>query len=333
MTQASSFTNHVTKITIRALLTITTMAHLKIVITLFALLVSATLFAQNKPNVDDKSLAYLEKFRTDYSKSLVEKKPEAIQIYYAENVRLMPELQKTVMGKENSLMYHKAFLSRFDVLEYSREETEVFDLGTQIVEIGLFTLKIRVKNSNKEHVVKGKYHNFWQKKNNSAHILLTEAWNYNHQLEFEDQIRFEEVPTTDIALKAHLPINSNVTFELAALNRLMEATVSQHDAKIWSQFYTEDGGFFYSRNSPIKGKRELEQFLESHTKDLPVFEKLDIRNDQVDESGKYVIEYASHIAIIRHGDFSGVFTGKDLRIWRRESNGSLKIFRHIGMYD
>ena len=64
-----------------------------------------------------------------------------------------------------------------------------------------------------------------------------------------------------------------------------------------------------------------------------MFEKLDIRNDRVDDLNDFVIEYASHIAIVRNGDWSGVFTGKDLAIWRRTKNGSLKIFRHIAMYD
>lgn len=66
---------------------------------------------------------------------------------------------------------------------------------------------------------------------------------------------------------------------------------------------------------------------------MPIFEKLDIRNDRIDDLGKYVIEYASHIAVIRNGDYSGVGTGKDIRIWRREAGGSLKIFRHMAMYD
>jgi hypothetical protein len=46
-----------------------------------------------------------------------------------------------------------------------------------------------------------------------------------------------------------------------------------------------------------------------------------------------VIEYASHIAIIRDGEYSGVGTGKNIVIWRREKGGSLKIFRGIAMYD
>ncbi|HEY5824985.1 MAG TPA: nuclear transport factor 2 family protein, partial [Cyclobacteriaceae bacterium] len=145
--------------------------------------------------------------------------------------------------------------------------------------------------------------------------------------------KFNDIPNTDVALLSHVPVNNPVSFELAALNRLMEKTISEHDESLWLQFYSDDGSFMYSRTPMVKGKSELAAFLNHHVKGLPVFEKLDVRNDHIDDLGNYVIEYASHIAIVRSGDFSGVFTGKDLAIWRREKNGSLKIHRHIGMYD
>jgi hypothetical protein len=90
---------------------------------------------------------------------------------------------------------------------------------------------------------------------------------------------------------------------------------------------------FYSNSPVYKGRNELDAFLAEHVQHLPVFEKLDIRNDQIDHQGEYVIEYASHTAIVRHGDWSGVGTGKDVRIWRREKDGSLKVFRAVAMYD
>jgi ketosteroid isomerase-like protein len=245
----------------------------------------------------------------------------------------MPEFQKTIIGKNNVQVYFKAFLERFDVYEFGREEKEILDLGSVITELGMFRMKIRSKSTGRNHEVTGKYIDIWEKSGDGELALITEAWNYNHQLEIEDQFRFDGIPQVDVALQAHLPINNNISFELAGLNRLMESVVSQHDAKIWSQFYAEDGMFLYSRNRIYEGKEALNKFLDAHAKGLPVFEKLDIRNDCIDDLGSYVIEYASHVANWRNGEHSGVNTGKDLRIWRREKDCSLKIFRHIGMYD
>jgi ketosteroid isomerase-like protein len=300
---------------------------------LLALVFGSHVSAQSNLSVDENSLTYLKKFRSEYCKNVVGKKPELLKAYYGENIRLMPEFQKTIRGQKNALLYHYAFSNRFDVLECSRVENEMLNLGSRIVELGVFSMKLKLKNTTKEHEVRGKYVNVWVKAENAKLLLVTEAWNYNQKLEIEDQLRFTEIPVFDVALATHLPIKSPISFELAALNLLMEATVAQHDAKIWSQFYTEDGMFLYSRNPMYKGRKELDEFLENHCKELPIFENLDIRNDEIIDLENYVIEYASHIASWRGGDYSGVGLGKDLRIWRREKDCSLKIFRHIGMYD
>ncbi len=299
---------------------------------LFSVLPISNTHAQPTIKASDKTATYLSKFRADYAKSILGK-TELLENYLSENIRLMPEFQKTILGKVNALGYYKAFSSRFIVTDYRRNEMEILDLGTRVIEIGNFIEKIKLKNGDKEYNIDGKYLSLWERLENGNLTLITEAWNYNHQLDIEPLLKFEEIKGVDIALQSHLPIDSPVRFELAALNKLMEATVSQHDSKLWKQFYTDDGMFLYSRNPIYQGRKAIDKFLEEHTKDLPIFEKLDIRNDRIDELDNYVIEYASHIAIIRNGEFSGVFTGKDLAIWRRGSQGSLKIFRHIGMYD
>lgn len=290
-------------------------------------------FCQQNLQPDEKAISHLKKFTAAYEAGLIDNKPELTQEYYAEDIRLMPEFQKTVIGATNALLYYKAFTNKFDVLEINREEKEILDLGSIITEIGMFRMKIRLKSTAKDYEINGKYFDIWERSKAGKLAIITNAWNYSHYMEIEDQLRFNEVPIVDVALQAHVPVNSNISFELAALNRLMENIVSQHDAKIWSQFYTDDGMFLYSRNPVYEGKDVLNKFLEAHAKELPVFEKLDIRNDRIDNRGDYVVEYASHIANWRNGESSGINTGKDLRIWRREKDGSLKIFRHIGMYD
>jgi len=281
---------------------------------------------------DERTLSFLKQFTSDYNKNLLDKKPEALGAYYREDVRLMPPFQRTIVGKENLVLYTKAFVARFDIQEYNRADLEVLDLGAMVSEIGMFTMKVKIKNTGKVYDLKGKYLNLWGKENGKL-SLITEAWNYDHAIDFADQLKFTEIPNVDVALSPHVNINNNISFELAALNRLVEATVSQHDAKIWSLFYADDAILCHSGRAISKGKKEVDDFLTEHCRELPIFEKLDVRNDRIDHLGTYVIEYASHIATVRNGDWSGVGVGKDLRIWRREKDGTLKIFRHIGMYD
>ena len=302
---------------------------MKYIIFIFVLCSNAV-FSQSRPN--EKTLTHLKQFRNDLIQSQSDKKFERLQIYYADDFRLMPEFQETVKGKANTVLYDQAFVKHFEVQDYDRHETEVIDIGARVIEIGFFTMKLTLKAKQQQELVRGKYIDLWQKENEKL-LLLTQAWNYDQSLPWENEFHFDEVPSENVALMSHVPIQDNASFELAALNRLIEKTISEHDDKVWVQFYSDDGNFFYSRHAPVAGKKSLTEFLEKHARELPIFEKLDIRNDRIDDLGKFVVEYASHIAIIRAGAFSGVFTGKDLAIWRREPNGSLKIFRHIGMYD
>ncbi len=289
--------------------------------------------SQPAVSADSSTVAHLKKFRSDYVKGLLEATPNLIVNYYTDSVRLMPEFQKTVVGRSNAALYQQAFLGRFSIQEYCREAVEITDLETQVMEIGRFELKITLRETEQPYELAGKYLNIWGKSAEGKLLLLTEAWNYDHPFEAEAQLNFHEVPSVDVARQAHLPINSPIRFELAALNHLMEATVAQHDHRLWSQYYADDAAFLYSREPMHRGRTALDGFFAAHVRELPIFEKLDLRNDRIDELENYVVAYASHTAVVRDGDFSGVFTGKDLSIWRRLPNGSLKIYRHIAMYD
>jgi ketosteroid isomerase-like protein len=231
------------------------------------------------------------------------------------------------------LSYFSAFSVRFQTKEYDRKPKEILDLGPRVVEIGLFATKTTHKITHQQYAMTGKYLDIWERAENGKLTLITEAWNYSHPIDFADQLKFAEVPSVNIALQPHLIINSPIRFELVALNELLVATVTQHDARMWSQFYADDGMFIYSNNPIYEGRKALDQFLEKHVAQLPIFEKLDVRNDRIDDLGPYVIVYESHIANWRNGDSSGIGTGKGVTIWRREKAGSLKIFRAMAMYD
>ena len=276
---------------------------------------------------------YLKKFRADCVGSLLNGRPEPIVGYFAESVRLMPEYQKTVLGKTNAFSYYKTFLARFVVRSYSREEIEAIDLGSRVLEIGRVSTKLALKTTGQEHEIPGKYLDIWEKSEHGRLTLITQCWNYDQPLEIADELRFADVPAVQMALQPHLPVKDRISFELAALNKLLEAAVSQHDGKLWAQFFADDAVLMANYSPVNRGRKAVDEYIENHVKYLPIFEKLDIRNDRIDDLGYYVIEYATHVANWRNGESSGVSTGKNIRVWQREPEGSLKLFLQIGGYD
>ena len=275
----------------------------------------------------------LDRFRTDYVKSVLEGRPELSSPYYAERVRLMPEFQKTILGKASATAYDRAFAARFAVHEFRRDVVEILELGSRLMESGTFQLKMSVKKSGERRELTGKYLDIWERTEGGTPLLVTSAWNHDRAIEFSDELRFSEVPSVQMALQARLPVHDRISFELAAFNRLLESAIIQHDGGLWSHFYADDVVMLANYSARHVGKKAVDAYIADHVKELPIFEKLDIRNDRIEQSGQYVIEYASHVANWRNGDSSGVSTGKNIRIWRREADGALRIIRQIGMYD
>lgn len=289
--------------------------------------------AENESDTDNKNYTFLENFNRDYEKAMLESNPDLLTKYWAEDIRLMPEFQKTVMGKTNAEKYQDAFIDRFDILEYSRKKLETLDLNSRIVEFGTFTMTLKLKENGSKYSIQGNYGNIWKVTDDNDPRLITEAWLYSKKVDCAQYLIFDDVPVVNIALESHLPVNSSISFELAAINKLKESFITQHDKNLWSQLYTDESRLFYSNNPVYTGKKEIDAFLEEHVKYLPVFEKLDIRTDRIDVLGEYIIEYASHIAIVKDGDWSGVGTGKNFIIWKRQPDCSLKIYRSMAMYD
>ena len=106
-------------------------------------------------------------------KRIVNKKPDLIEDYYAHNIRLMPEFQKPIMGKDNALSYYKAFVERFETRQYDREEIEILDLGAGVVELGMFRINMKVKSTDKANQQKGLIVLVLQKK---IYVQSTRHW-------------------------------------------------------------------------------------------------------------------------------------------------------------
>lgn len=284
------------------------------------------------PSATDQ--AALEDYRTRFVRGMLGGDPGLLAPAGGANLRLMPITQPTVFGSDNAAAYYRAFLERFAVRDYTRTSAGQFDLGPRVVEIGRFTQKLTHKVTGEAFELTGKYLDAWEKEPNGALRLVTAAWNCDTWLAQAEAMRFTEVPSVRTAFEPRAPLNSEVSFELAALGLLHESAVVQKDARLWSRFYADDAVMLANNGGLHAGRKAIDDYIAAHCPHLPFFEKLDLRVDRIEELGDYVLEYASQVANWRRGDASGVGTGKNLRVWQREPGGhALKIILSIGSYD
>ena len=242
----------------------------------------------------------------------------------------MPEYHGTLMGAAKVRVYYTAFFDRSDVQGYERERLRIFDLGARVMDVGRFKMNVTSATGTLE--ITGKYAEVWRNTNGQL-SLLAQTWNFDNYLANTEEFRFPGVPGVRIAFEPHVVVKDALSFELAALNKLQEDAIREKDANLWSQFYADDALLLVNHGRELVGRRAIDAYLREHTGGMPVYEKLDIRHDEIDPSGSYVIDYASHVAIWRRADASGVNTGKNIRLWRREPQGGLKMIAQIGTYD
>lgn len=276
---------------------------------------------------------WLAAYRTEVSRAVLDEKADRIVSRYAGNVRLMPPYHGSVFGRDNARAYHAALFERFDVRKYQREEVQTYDLGSRLVEVGRFAMTLEARNGGASHDISGGYMDVWEQVAGKPANLLTHVWNTDRYPDIANDLRFSDVPSVRIAFEAHVPIKDNLSFELAALNKLHEVAIVQRDDKVWARFFADDAVLVANHHGFVQGRAAIDEHLSRYVPNMSVFEKLDIRNDAIDAAGRFVIEYASHVANWRNGDSSGVNTGKNIRLWRREADGSLKMICGIGTYD
>jgi hypothetical protein len=295
---------------------------------------STCIVGQPSPDKTKHLQAVLDRYNEKFAIFMNTGKLPELKEFMSPKIRLMPPFQNTMIGADHALSFHSLFTSRFLVKDYSRKRIEILDLGKQVVEIGTMSFRLQRRSAPGEQVVTGTYLGIWEGSEVDGLRLITEAWNYDQYLgTLHDEFKFAEVPSTHAALLPTVPVKSNLTFELAALNHLLDETVTQHDARVWSQFYADDAMLAPGYTAIRKGRNEIDAYIKKHVDELPVFAGLDIRNDRVDDLGRFVVEYASHIASWKNGDSSGVSMGKNIRIWKRQEDHCLKLFRSIAMYD
>jgi ketosteroid isomerase-like protein len=280
--------------------------------------------------------ATLDAFRTAQVRAYLQGDPRGMLESFADTVRLMPGHQKAIVGKVDAGHYHRAFLKRFTVTAYDRQPIEAVDIGPRVMEIGRFTMTVRSPSANgaaEAHTLAGKYLDLWEKTAAGALVLQTAGWNYDQRPEIADRLRFDEVPSVHMALQGRAPVNLGASFQLAALNKLQESAIIQRDGKLWTMFYADDVIALTNQGRVESGRQAIDEYLIAHAQKLPVFEKLDLRTNEILDLGEYVIEFASAVVTFKVEGYAGVTLGKGIVVWRREQDGALRIWRAISMYD
>jgi ketosteroid isomerase-like protein len=300
---------------------------------LFLLLMLASIGGRSQTSNPYKVRTQLEGVAAQLKSVWVEKDLQRLMTHYTSNAMSMPEYQPTLEGAEAIKLYYAEMFKRYPIFTFDKQQQEVIVMDHHVAEFGTFTLTYGSKNNADGKVETGKYFNIWVMLPDNSLKIEAESFGY-----------FRNVTNpSDLIIKAASAIKSekqqtdqsakSIGFQLEALNTLMEKAVTNRDASLRADYFTTDAVFMPFADSSKVGLKNISEHLIAYNVGNVTIDSISIYNTGFVMDELYVIEYPRFYVQWRLPEMKGTSQGKGIRIWRREPDCSLKIFREIGLHD
>ncbi|ACT58656.1 Cif family virulence factor [Hirschia baltica] len=254
--------------------------------------------------------------------------------YFSEDVKILPEFQKSALGQDNAIAYFKAFSDTFAVSNHTRTRDEILTIGPKLFVRGSFTFDLSPHETDISNTVSGDYFEIWNVAAPDQITLEIISWNFqDHYPELNPYMGFKDYPSAIMAHTPRVNFSHPQAFELAGLNLLQSNVILRGDGETWKLFSEDEAILVPHFKTPRIGRDAIDEFLGDHIKELPIFDALTNQTHYIQAHDDYVITIMSHVATWRTGDASGISTGKGILLWKRQDSGELRIYRQLAAYD
>jgi ketosteroid isomerase-like protein len=275
--------------------------------------------------------AQLEKLKSIFIASYINENAEERMKYYAPDAVSMPEYQPVIKGINAIKEYYIEIFKRQQIRAYQKEIVEIADLKEIVMETGIFTIDYTPAVGTSPVTHTGKYMNVWKVQKDGSLQLHAEAWGYFRHI--EDPAVFY-VNIENMGSDSPQGPETNISFELKALNALMENAVRSRNGRFQAEFYTEDGIYMPFADTMKVNKENIRQHLIGYTSGGNVmFDSISVYTDEFIPLDGYVIEYSRFFVKVRASGTLHIVKGKGIRLWKRMPDCSLKLHRQLGMHD
>lgn len=252
--------------------------------------------------------------------------------YYEKNAISMPEYQVTLTGIDEIEHFYSVIFRRQNIQMFQRTADEFIDLGKTIIEIGTFK-KEYIDEVDTLITQNGKYWKIWSLQPDAGFKLKGEAFGFFHHVK-DPRLLTVELKVSKGEKKFLDPVNK-MPFELCAYNALMEKSVKMRDGVMRSAFFTDDGSFMPFAHPTVAGIDEIKPYLITYNSGGNVtIDSVSVYTIHCEYIHDIVLEYYKFSAVWRSAPSdSGKTEGKGIRIWKRQPDMSLRIFREIGTHN
>jgi ketosteroid isomerase-like protein len=248
---------------------------------------------------------------------------------YEEKAICMPEYQATLSGRVEIENYYREIFKRQRIKSIRRLPHEFIHLENTIVVIGTYIREYEMPSVDSSINLQGKYCHVWGLQA-GAYRIKGEAFGYFHPVDYPEALiisKNQQQPDED-------DIQIKVPFELKAYNALMEKGVRERNATLRADFFTDDAVFYPFADTAVVGMNQLKPYLNAYSnRGAVTIDDVSCYTYAFENLGEYTFEYAMFKVKWSRPDVSGKTEGKGIRIWKRQEDKSLRLFREIGTHN
>jgi len=252
--------------------------------------------------------------------------------FYDEHAIVMPEYQLTLHGQEEINSFYREIFNRQNIVAFQRQAHEFIHMDNTIVEIGVFSKEFTAPKSDTLISLLGKYWMVWQNQSDGNFKLKGESFGFFHSVEHPESLIVPMSKTqpdeSDLILERDTP------FELKAYNALMEKGVRTRDGNLRSQFFTKDGSIYPFADTTVTGMDRIKPYLIAYSsRGTITIDSIMCYTYEFETRGEYILEYDMFKVKWSVPNYSGRTEGKGIRIWKRQEDKSLRLYREIGTHN
>ena len=251
--------------------------------------------------------------------------------FYQPDAICMPEYQLTLDGTIDLETYFKEILQRQKIKTFQRTVMEIIPLGNTIIEIGIFN-KTYTLSTDSLITQTGKYWHIWNKQSDGNFKLKGEALGFFQPVSNPELlvVKMNTTQPDDSIIYSQ----KEIPFELKAYNALMEKGVRSRDGLLRSSFFTDDASIYPFADTTVTGMDQIKPYLIAYSnRGVVTIDSIMCYTYDFEYLDDYIIEYDMFKVKWNVPGYSGRTEGKGIRLWKRQEDKSLKLYREIGTHN
>ncbi len=256
---------------------------------------------------------------------------EGFLLHYDKAIISIPEYQLTLTGSTEVRIFYKEIFARQKIKTFKRNTEEIVMIDSIAIEIGTFEKEYQDSKTDSTFTQNGKYWNIWSVKPDARFKIKAEAFGYFHPIKNSETLvvksNNKQPDESEILLTKQIP------FELKAYNALMEKGVRNRDGILRSEFFTDDAQVMPFADSTKRGIEKIKPYLIAYNAGPVTIDSIMVYTYHYEKFKDYVVEYTMFKVMWTIPQLSGRTEGKGIRIWKRQEDNSLKLFREIGTHN